>query len=109
MKVAQAEAGNQGEDGMWMVMSVVMNRVDNSDFPNNVTDVIYQKHQFSSVCNGGIDSVEISKEAHKALARIERGDIAPEIIGFEIAGNSSLENYFARAFTYRDHTFYTSR
>ena len=34
MKIAVAEAGNQGTEGMWLVMSVVMNRVKDPDFPD---------------------------------------------------------------------------
>lgn len=36
MGIAQAEAGNQGPDGMWLVMSVVLNRVNNPEFPDNI-------------------------------------------------------------------------
>jgi len=44
----QAEAGNQGYDGMLAVASVVMNRVLSPQFrnANTITDVIYQKNQF---------------------------------------------------------------
>lgn len=109
LKVAQAEAGNQGSDGMWLVMSVVLNRVNNSEFPDSITDVINQKYQFSTVLNGSIDKVEISPECHEALARIERGDVAPEIIGFETSKSKTLDKYFSYAFAYRDHQFYTLR
>lgn len=109
LKMAQAEAGNQGTDGMWMVMSVVINRVKSSDFPDTITDVIYQDHQFSSVSDGRIDQVEISADAHKALARIEQGDVTPEIIGFEITTSEVLDQYFVRAFEYKDHRFYTAK
>lgn len=72
MHLAEAEAGNQGEDGMWLVMSVVMNRVNDPDWPDNITDVIYQKNQFSPVSDGRLNKVELSKEVHTALARIEK-------------------------------------
>lgn len=109
LKVAQAEAGNQGSDGMWLVMSVILNRVDSSDFPDSITEVVTQKYQFSTVLNGSIDKVEISPECHEALARIERGDVAPEIIGFETTKSKTLDRYFSPAFAYRDHQFYTLR
>ena len=35
--IAMAEAGNQGPDGMWLVMSVVMNRVESEDFPDTIS------------------------------------------------------------------------
>ena len=108
MKIAEAEAGNQGAEGMWLVMSVVMNRVESPDFPDTIGEVIFQDHQFSSVSDGNFDNVVIlTAEAHEALARIEGGDIADEIIGFEVKTSRELDKYFLEAFEYRDHRFYT--
>lgn len=109
MHLAEAEAGNQGEDGMWLVMSVVMNRVNDPDWPDNITDVIYQKNQFSPVSDGRLNKVELSKEVHTALARIEKGEVAPEIIGFEVKDSNELEKYFRAVFGYRDHVFYVKK
>ena len=106
LKVAQAEAGNQGEDGMWLVMSVVLNRRDSEQFPDTIKDVIYQKSQFSTVSNGAINKVEISPECHMALSRIEKGEIAPEVIGFETKDSNTLDEYFKCVFGYRNHKFY---
>lgn len=107
MKAAQAEAGNQGEDGMWLVMSVIVNRTKDPDYPESVKGVIYQAHQFSTAANGSIASAEPTSESHEALARIESGDVAPGIIGFETTNSTELDKYFARAFEFRDHRFYT--
>jgi N-acetylmuramoyl-L-alanine amidase len=104
MGIAQAEAGNQGADGMWLVMSVVINRVNSPEFPDSIKAVIYQESQFYAK---GIGKTEISPECHEALARIERGDVAPQIIAFEKTTNRTLEKYFSSAFGYRDHQFYT--
>ena len=109
MHLAEAEAGNQGEDGMWLVMSVVMNRVNDSEWPDNITDVIYQKNQFSPVSDGRLNKVELSTEVHTALARIEKGEVAPEIIGFEVKDSNELEEYFRAVFGYRDHVFYVKK
>lgn len=113
-----AEAANQGEDGIWLAMSVPVNRAQAPEFPDNVTDCIYQYtetkdgrkiYQFSSVANGSIDRVEIPPEAYAALERIKSGDVCPEIIAFERAGSGSLKAYFEEAFQYRDHVFYTKK
>lgn len=118
LKLAQAEAGNQGEDGLWLVMSVVYNRVNDESFPDNVLDVINEKHktkdgrvvyQFETVRNGTQAKAEPSAEAHRALARIEQGEVAKEIIGFENKKSSTLDKYFDRAFEYRDHIFYVKK
>jgi len=104
MGIAQAEAGNQGSDGMWLVMSVVLNRVNTPGFPDTIREVIYEKSKFYVK---GIGKTEISPECHEALARIEKGDVAPEIVGFEKTTSNVLDKYFSRAFVYRDHQFYT--
>lgn len=109
MHLAQAEAGNQGEDGMWLVMSVVLNRVNDPEWPDNITDVIYEKNQFSPVSDGRLNKVELSIDVHNALARIERGEVAPEIIGFEVKDSNELEKYFRAVFGYRDHVFYIKK
>lgn len=109
MKIAQAEAGNQGEEGMWLVMSVVINRKNDEAFPDTVKEVAYQKNCFATVTTGKINKVELSLEAHTALARIEKGEVKPDIVGFENKSNNSLERYFDFAFTYLDHNFYTNK
>lgn len=109
MKIAQAEAGNQGEEGMWLVMSVVINRMNDETFPDTIKEVAYQKNCFATVITGKINKVELSLEAHTALARIEKGEVKPDIVGFENKSNNSLERYFDFAFTYLDHNFYTNK
>lgn len=108
MQIAQAEAGNQGEDGMFFVMCCVINRArsDSPEWPDSIADVIMQPHQFYTA---GMGKTEISPECHAALARIECGEIAPEIIAFERTTNTSLDKYFLSAFSYRDHQFYTQK
>lgn len=109
MKIAQAEAGNQGEEGMRLVMSVVINRKNDEAFPDTIKEVAYQKNCFATVTTGKINKVELSAEAHTALARIEKGEVEPDIIGFENKSNNSLERYFDFAFTYLDHNFYIKK
>lgn len=107
LKVAAAESLNQGCDGQWYVMSVIVNRVNSPEFPDNVHDVVYQAHQFTTVSNGQIDKIEPDVNTHLALARIEMGEVAPEIVAFETTKSVTLTKYFSEAFTYKDHAFYT--
>lgn len=104
MQIAEAEAGNQGSDGMWLVMSVVYNRRSSEEFPESIKEVIFQDNQFYTK---GMGVTEISPECHEALARIEKGDVAPEIVAFEKSTSNSLDSFFSCAFEYRDHNFYT--
>ena len=49
--VAMAEAEDESELGKRLVIDTVLNRVDSPYFPDTITDVIYQKHQFTSMWN----------------------------------------------------------
>jgi spore germination cell wall hydrolase CwlJ-like protein len=106
MQIASAEALNQGTPGMLLVMSVVMNRVSSSEYPDNIHDVIHQPHQFYTA---GMKSAEITPDVHMALAQLEMGCLYPEIVAFERTDNNVLDVYFSEAFNYGAHTFYTSK
>lgn len=53
----QAEAGNQSLTGRRMVADVILNRVDDPDFPDTIEGVITQRNQFTSYWDGGMDRV----------------------------------------------------
>ncbi|RKD24642.1 hypothetical protein BEP19_09720 [Ammoniphilus oxalaticus] len=74
VKIIEAEAGGEAYQGKVAVGSVVLNRVLHSDYPNSITDVVFQKvkgvYQFSPVGDGRIytvipsdDSVQAAKAA----------------------------------------------
>ena len=109
MQTAQAEAGNQGEDGMFFVMSAIVNRTKSEAFPSSIYDVCHESGQFATVESGAIYKVKLSPECHLALARIEKGEVAPQIVAFENKKSNYLERYFSEAFTYKDHKFYTEK
>ena len=52
-RLIYAEASATSEEDMYAVGTVVMNRVDDSRFPNTLEAVIYQKGQYSCTFNGG--------------------------------------------------------
>ena len=111
MRIAQAEAGNQGVEGMELVMAVVLNRAASDEFPDTIEKVIFQNNQFQPVTDGRFYKVELSREAHLALADIEAGAILDEdIVAFEITSNNrSLETYFDYSYTVGGHDFYVSK
>ena len=108
-RIAQAEAGNQTEDGMFFVMSVVINRTLSEEFPADIHSVIHQPGAFSAVKNGSFDKAVPSEECMRAYDRIASGDIAPEIIAFEAKSSDVLDKYFSWAFTHKGHKFYTKK
>lgn len=53
--LVRAEAGSEVESGKMAVAGCVLNRVADPRFPNTITEVIYQKGQFSVVTDGALD------------------------------------------------------
>lgn len=57
--VTMAEAEGECESGQRLVIDTILNRVDSSEFPNTVYEVVYQPDQFTSVWNGRIDNCKM--------------------------------------------------
>jgi N-acetylmuramoyl-L-alanine amidase len=54
-RLVRAEAESEPYAGKVAVAYVILNRIDSTEFPNTVHDVIYQSGQFSPVSNGEIN------------------------------------------------------
>lgn len=54
-QLVEAEAGNQNFEGKCLVVDVILNRVESDEFPNTISEVIFQEGQFSVVENGAFD------------------------------------------------------
>ncbi|NCC44449.1 MAG: cell wall hydrolase [Clostridia bacterium] len=55
--IIQCEAGGESDTGKVAVGAVIMNRVNSGQFPNTITEVVYQSGQFSPVASGILSSV----------------------------------------------------
>jgi N-acetylmuramoyl-L-alanine amidase len=60
--------------GRILVANVVLNRVQSDEFPDNVTDVVYQKSQFSPVHDGNIDRCTVTDKTVEAVDRALAGE-----------------------------------
>lgn len=118
MRIVEAEAGGEDRKGKLLVANVVINRVRNKRFPNNVTDVVYQKAknvtQFSPVANGFINQVKISEETRDVVYSALKGeDVSNGALFFMARRLASPENaeWFDNnltfLFSYGGHDFYT--
>lgn len=68
LRIAMAEAEGEGTEGKALVMKVVLNRVENKEFPNSVEGVVFQQGQFEPVLDDGrYWNVEPDAECYKAL------------------------------------------
>lgn len=78
LRIVEAEASGEDETGKLLVANVVLNRVRDEDFPDTITEVIFQKNrgvaQFSPVSNGRFWKVEISEETISAVNRALGGE-----------------------------------
>lgn len=63
VRVVQAEAGIDNHKSQKMITKVILNRVKSNGFPDNIHDVLYEKHgnipQFSTVYNGSMDKQDL--------------------------------------------------
>lgn len=77
-RIVEAEAGGEDIEGKLLVANVVLNRVESEDFPDTVSEVVFQQEngvtQFSPVRNGRYWQVEISEETVEAVQRALEGE-----------------------------------
>ena len=83
-RVITHESGNQPLEGKMAVGNVILNRVNNSRFPNTVSEVIYQKNQFP-----GATTMEPNEESILAARLcLEGANVVPDAYYFNGVGKS---------------------
>lgn len=73
-RIVEAEAGICDMKGRILVANVIINRVRSGEFPNNITDVVYQRSQFSPVTDGRINTCSVTDETVEAVNRALAGE-----------------------------------
>ena len=74
LRIVQAEAGICDDKGKILVANVIINRVKNSEFPNTIKSVVYEKSQFSPVSNGSINTVKVTRQTIDCVDRALQGE-----------------------------------
>ena len=78
LRIVEAEAGSEDEDGRLLVANVVLNRMESDKFPSTITGVVFQSDngvtQFSPVSSGSYYRVRISDETVSAVSRALKGE-----------------------------------
>ncbi len=109
LKLAMAEAGDQGVIGKALVINVVKNRVESEDFPNSIEEVIFEPKQFSPIEDGRYDKAVPDAECEEALEMVlNYWDGANGALYFEADWNENTwhrEN-LTQLFQYGDLIFY---
>ena len=107
LRIVEAEAGGEDEDGKLLVANVVLNRVNSDKFPDTVKEVVLQRServtQFSPVASGRIWRVEISDETIAAVGRaLEGEDISEGALFFAARkrANQDKMRWFDTSLTY---------
>lgn len=80
-QLVEAEAGNQPFEGKCLVADVILNRVESPDFPNTISEVIFQDGQFSVITNGAFD---------KAGYNMKEDDYAAVMYEVELHNNKDV-------------------
>lgn len=82
LRIVEAEATGEDIKGKMLVANVILNRVSDEEFPDNVTDVVFQnkggKYQFSPISDGRYWDVTISEDSKEAVERVLNGEDSSE-------------------------------
>lgn len=117
LRIVEAEAGGEDQDGKLLVANVVLNRVNSELFPNSVWDVVMQREQgiaqFSPTVDGRFQNVRVSEDTVDAVERALYGeDISRGALYFcarEKADSDRLKWFdrkLTRLFSYGNHEFF---
>lgn len=117
LAVVEAEAGGEDVEGRIMVANVILNRVEDENFPDDVTSVIWQKAggspQFSPTEDGRIHTVTISNTTREAVNRAIDGEDLSQGALYFIAKDQAesdniawFDNTLTHLFDHGGHSFY---
>ena len=118
LHIVEAEAGTEDVKGRILVANVIMNRIKNKEFPDTVTEVVWQNTngvpQFSPTYDGRINEVSVTDETREAVRQALEGvDYSEGALFFiqkseaESQNVSWFEKDLKRLFKYGVHEFYT--
>lgn len=109
LKIAMEEAEGESVEGKALVMLVVLNRVWSDEFPGTISEVVFQKGQFSPTAEGGrYWTTEPDEECYEALKLVYGGwDESRGALYFESCeGDSWHSENLEFIFQYGNHKFY---
>lgn len=116
-RIVEAEASGEDTIGKILVANVVLNRLENDEFPDTIEEVIFQKvgddYQFSPIADKRYWKVKVTKDTREAVQRALNGEDyskgALYFVSKKYARKSSLkwfENNLKWLFKHGGHDFY---
>jgi len=113
LRIVQAEAGICDDKGKILVANVIINRVKNSEFPDTIKSVVYEKSQFSPVSNGSINTVKVTRQTIDCVDRALQGeDYSQGALYFMYRGGSRsgairwFDRHLTFLFSHEKHEFF---
>lgn len=100
--VTMAEAEGESELGKRLVISTVLNRVDSDDFPDTISDVIWQPNQFTSMWNGRADRCKVTDEIRQLVREEMESRTNSKVLYFHA---NEYGNYGTPMFQVENHYF----
>lgn len=118
LRIVEAEAGSEDVKGRILVANVIMNRIKSDEFPDTVTEVVWDNQngvpQFSPTDDGRIYEVTVSDETREAVRQVLEGvDYSQGALFFvekDVADPENVswfEKNLKKLFKYGVHDFYT--
>lgn len=116
-KMVEAEIEGGNIESKKNVVSVILNRVYNDNFPSTIKDVILQKGQFESVGNGRYKKAEPTEETYQAIEEVLKDGATTEATYFCNLDNiksSKVKKWFKEKlkFLFKDdsnHSFFVEK
>lgn len=117
LRIVEAEAGGEDENGKMLVANIVLNRVNSKKFPNTVKEVVFQKDggtwQFSPMGDGRYKAVEIDDTTIAAVEKVLCGmDLSQGALYFAARKHADpskmkwFDNHLTPLFAYGGHEFF---
>ncbi len=114
LQIVEAEATGGDELSKMIVAQVVLNRVQDSHFPDTIYDVVWQKAQFQPTSDGRIYSCSVTDSTIEAVDRVLQGeDYSQGALFFfarddaDSASASWFDSSLVKIFEYGGHEYFT--
>lgn len=113
------EARAEPIEGMEAVANVIVNRVEDSRYPDTVCDVVWEQRQFSFTHDGLTDDPEAHTGYQDKIAWVTSLEVAKAALRGDLLGITSTHyhatnvlpywtNYYSKDGQVGDHVFYTN-
>ncbi len=114
LQIVEAEATGGDLMSKMIVAQVVLNRVQDSHFPDNIYDVVWQKAQFQPTSDGRIYSCTVTDSTIEAVDRVLQGEDYSQGALFFIARDDAdsdsaswFDSSLVKIFEYGGHEYFT--